>query len=290
MRSSTDRLYCLQSATSDKDRELPEKLLLRCIQQIIAPRNSATQRPLSLRQIACPSCQDVQSTIQPGEQCLQRKHLDTSRGQFDGQRQPIESKTDLGDSRSIVRRHVKIRSDGLCPLDEQVHRRNVGERSAIWDALGVWECEGWDGELLFGPQAQHLAARDKEFDIWASFQQLCKQRCHCDDVFKVVQEEEPLLVVLRGLEPFQHRLRSALGEANAVSDGRNDEGRIADGSEGDKVNTIRKVVQQRLRYRQPQTCFAHPSGSDEGQQAHVWAQEQRVESLHLLLTANQRRE
>jgi hypothetical protein len=77
-----------------------------------------------------------------GEQGLWWEQLDASRGQFDGQRQPFESNTYLGDRRRIVRRQLKIRTDGLCPLEEQVHRRNLVERFIIREVLGVWECQG----------------------------------------------------------------------------------------------------------------------------------------------------
>ena len=107
-------------------------------------------------------------------------------------------------------------------------------------------------------------------------------------MFKVIQKQEPVLVALRGLEPFQQRLRSALGESNAVSDGRDDEGGIADGSEGDNVNTIREVMHQVPSDLERQACFAHASRAGEGEQANVWAQEQSVDSLHLVLTANER--
>src|SRR6266446_3646183 len=36
-----------------------------------------------------------------------------------------------------------------------------------------------------------------------------------------------------------------------------------------------------------EACFAHASRAGEGEQAHVWAQEQSVDRLHLLLTANE---
>src|SRR6266566_5145372 len=95
----------------------------------------------------------------------------------------------------------------------------VSGRGVIWEVLRVWEREGWDGELVFATQAQHLPARDQDLEIRAGFQQFCKQCCRRDDVFKVVQEQEPMLVVLRDLEQVQQRLRSTLCESNAVSDG-----------------------------------------------------------------------
>ena len=39
-----------------------------------------------------------------------------------------------------------------------------------------------------------------------------------------------------------------------------------------------------------ETGFAHASRAGEGEQTHVWAQEQHVNRLHLVLTANERRE
>ena len=131
----------------------------RSSRQACCARSAAAQADrVPLRSRLCKRCSSR------GEQSLWRKHLDTRGCQFDGQRQPIESQTDLGDGRSIVRRQLKIGSDGLCPLEEQVHRWNVCERSVIWKMLGVWEREGWDGELVFGTQAQHLSARDKKLD------------------------------------------------------------------------------------------------------------------------------
>jgi hypothetical protein len=142
-------------------------------------------------------------------------------------------------------------------LNEQVHRWNVCEQSVIWEMALVWEREGRDSELVFGTQAQHLAARDQELDIRTSFQQLGKPRCHRDDVFKVVQEQEPLLVVLRGLEQFQQGLRAALHESQTVSDGRDDQVGIADGCEGDNVDPIREVVHQFPSDLERQARFAH---------------------------------
>ena len=115
-----------------------------------------------------------QSMIESVKQSLRAKHLDTGCRQFDRQRQPIESQTDLGDGRSIVRRQVKIGSDGLCPLNEQVHRCNMCEPSFIWEVPGIRQGEGWNGELVFGAQAQDFSARDKNLQIGAGFQQFCK--------------------------------------------------------------------------------------------------------------------
>src|SRR5215471_12001487 len=165
--------------------------------------------------------------IQSSEQGLGRKHLDACCRQFDGQWQPVESQADQGNGRCIVRRHVKIGLDGLRSLEEQVHRGNVWKRLCIGKLPGIGERQGWDDELLFATQAQHLATRNEKLEIGAGFQEFSKQRGSLDDLFKVIKNQEPLLVNLRKLEEFQERLSAALHEPQAVSDDRDDKVGIA---------------------------------------------------------------
>ena len=99
-----------------------------------------------------------------------------------------------------------------------------------------------------------------------------------------------MLVALRSLEQVQPWLRSALGESKGARDSRYDQGGITDGSEGDQVHAIREVGHQVPSDFERETCFAYASRAGEGEQAHIWAQEQRVDRLYLLLTTNQRSE
>jgi hypothetical protein len=57
-----------------------------------------------------------------------------------------------------------------------------------------------------------------------------------------------------------------------VSNGRDDEGGIADGSERDHVNTILEAVLEVPSDLEREARFAHASRASEGEQAHVWAQ------------------
>ena len=140
---------------------LLEEALLLCGEQLIAPGKRVAQGLLPKRKIACASCQDLQSTVQSGEQCLWWEQLDAGCRQFDGQWQPVEPETDLGNGRGIVRCHVEIGLDGLRSLEEQVHRGNVWQRLCIGVLPWIGEREGWDDELLFATQAQHLSTRDQ---------------------------------------------------------------------------------------------------------------------------------
>jgi hypothetical protein len=61
-------------------------------------------------------------------------------------------------------------------------------------------------------------------------------------VFKVVQEQELVLVALRGFEQVEERLGSTLCQSKYMSDGWNDEGRVADGYQGDHMQAIGEVT------------------------------------------------
>ena len=56
------------------------------------------------------------------------------------------------------------------------------------------------------------------------------------------------------------------------------------------MNAIGEVVYQFPSDLEREARFAHASRAGEGKQADVWAQEQCLENLQLVLTANQRRE
>ena len=80
-----------------------------------------------LRSVCCRSGRSRAPPVKSCKRCSSRvkracneSSLDTRCRQFDGQRQPIESQTDLGNGRSIVRCQLENRMDGLCPLEEQV--------------------------------------------------------------------------------------------------------------------------------------------------------------------------
>src|SRR5205085_5560869 len=73
---------------------------------------------------------------------------------------------------------------------------------------------------------------------------------------------------------------------NTMGNSRDDEGGITEGSQRDKGDAIGEVVYQVPSDLKRQARFAHARRAGEGEQAHFWAQEQRLDRLHLLLTAN----
>ncbi len=59
-----------ESATTDKDREPPEKPLLLGFEEVVAPGNGIAQGLLPRWSISCPTRQYSQPLVQPCEECL----------------------------------------------------------------------------------------------------------------------------------------------------------------------------------------------------------------------------
>src|SRR6266851_1595354 len=90
----TDGLPCLQGKSSDKDGEPLEESLLLLGEQVVAPGDSASQRPVTVGEIVGPGGQQVQRTLQAGEHGLRRQEADTGGGQLDRQGQPVQAAAD----------------------------------------------------------------------------------------------------------------------------------------------------------------------------------------------------
>ena len=88
-------------------------------------------------------------------------------------------------------------------------------------------------------------------------------------MFKVIQEQKPLLVALRDLEYIQYRLCSTFSESKCMSDGWNDEGGVTDGCEEDHMYAICEVTYQRSSHLKRQARFAHASRAGEREQMHI---------------------
>ena len=115
------------------------------VEEIVAPGDGIAHRLLPGRQGPRPSRQQRQALLQALEQRLRWQHLDEGGGQFNGQRQPIEARADLGHGRGVGSGHREVGFHRLRPLDEEahrlvlaqgLHRRQVGQDPAA-EAAGA---------------------------------------------------------------------------------------------------------------------------------------------------------
>jgi len=77
----------------------------------------------------------VEPAAQAREQRLRREELETRRSQFNGERQALKTKTNLGDCRRIVIVYLEIRFDGEGALNKKVTVPE-GFREAIFEICG----------------------------------------------------------------------------------------------------------------------------------------------------------
>src|SRR6266571_6388236 len=65
---------------------------------------------------------------------------------------------------------------------------------------------------------------------------------------------------------------------------------VAEGSQRDEVDAIGEVVEELARTCERQACFAHTACAGEGHQAHLRAAQESTQGCYLVLAPNQRRE
>src|SRR2546422_11565835 len=110
--------------------------------------------------------------------------------------------------------------------------------------LWVGQRQWWDRESPFGTQAQHFTAGHEHPQFGTGLQQFSNQWRCSDQLLKVVEQEQNLLIPQRGLQQVEQRPGAGLSNAQRLSNGKNDEIGIDDGSQWDEVDTISKVLQQ----------------------------------------------
>src|SRR5579885_231478 len=87
--------FCsLQTATTYKDREQTEEVLLLSGKQVVAPLQRVVQRLLPCWQVLLPAGQHLEPGLEALKEVVGRKQFNASRGQFDGQGQAFETGAD----------------------------------------------------------------------------------------------------------------------------------------------------------------------------------------------------
>ena len=100
--SAGNHLGRIQRAAPGKHRQVRKQAFLIGIEQVVAPIDGTAQRLLAYGQIPRAASQQLQTGFQPRQHRLGGQDLDAGRGQLDGERQAIETDTDLGHRRRIV--------------------------------------------------------------------------------------------------------------------------------------------------------------------------------------------
>ncbi len=105
------------------------------------------------------------------KQGLRWQQLDTRRRQFDGERQAVQTRTDLGDGAGIGLGQLKGRLDGLGTLHEEAHGSDLREGLCVFELCEVRLGERRHRECIFAGEVQGSPAGYQEMQAGARDQQ-----------------------------------------------------------------------------------------------------------------------
>ena len=117
---------CQRHPAAEDRKPLEHALLLR-LEEVDAPGDGVVQRARPLGSISCATGRHGQPERELREHRLGGEHPHPGSGQLDGQRQPVQPPTQLGNRRGGLVVEGEIGRDGLGPGDEQLHGRDLGE-------------------------------------------------------------------------------------------------------------------------------------------------------------------
>jgi hypothetical protein len=102
--------------------------------------------------------------------------------------------------------------------------------------------------------------------VGTGLEQSAHDRCGLDQVFEVVEHEEPLPGPQRGRQRHQRWLGIGPANAKRLGDGRGDHIGLADGRKLDDVDAIRERIHDIGGDPERQPGLANPAGSGQGHQ------------------------
>ena len=88
-------------------------------EELVAPGQRSTERPVPIRNVERPARQQRQPVVEPSRDLVDPEPAHARGGELDRQRQPVEPCADLGDRRRILGRHQEVRHDARDAIDEQ---------------------------------------------------------------------------------------------------------------------------------------------------------------------------
>ena len=174
--------------------------------------------------------------------------------------------------------------------DKEAHRRQLREGLGFWQMGKIGERERGNRELLLPGEMEGGSAGDEYAEARTGGEQGSQLRRRLEQVLEVVQQQQQMPVAQCGAHLFLHGKLSGFPQAERLGDRCHDPHGIAHRGERHEAGPIGEIVQQRLRHRQPQACFAHTTGPREGQQAHLGTAQERAGRCQLVLAPDQRGE
>ena len=176
----------------------------------------ARERLLALGDVARRAAEELEAAAQAIAQRLGREEAETSRGELDGEREPVEPAADLDDRRRVVVGDREVGPDRARPVDEQLDRLDPCHLRGRHAAAGLGrQAERRDRVDVLDPDAERLAAGDQELDLGARVEQLGRHPGGGRDLLEVVEHQQDLALA----QAFGQRLADRTGGHLAHADG-----------------------------------------------------------------------
>ena len=150
----------------------------------------------------------------------------------------IQPDTDFSDRTGIGGSQLEVGFDRLGALDEQGYGRILPQVFQLGKVGQVRQDQRWNGEKVFARHVQHGTTGHQQLEPGTGGQQIYELGSRTHDLFKVVQQQQQLLLLQFSLQVFQQRLTSDFTETERLGNGGDNERVITDGSEVHEIRTV----------------------------------------------------
>src|SRR5439155_8693950 len=116
--------------------------------------------------------------------------------------------------------------------------------------LEIGERQWRDRKLICAVNVQGLAACDKHVEIRTALEEFRQERCRCNNLLEVVEQEQEVPVLQIVVQALYRRQVRALSKSQHLGNGRKNQVGVADRSEWNNADTIRKSIHQVCCYLQ----------------------------------------
>ncbi|HLW12350.1 MAG TPA: hypothetical protein VKU81_06600 [Casimicrobiaceae bacterium] len=283
-----DRFRGFECKVARKNRKPPEQHALWLRQQLVAPVDQRAQRLLPRERCAVAARQQPETVIQAGGNGLDSDRAHASSGEFDRQRNAIQSVADLRDVRGVVLGQVKRRLRGHRSLDEKPCGVRLGDFRKRGFALRIGNDERRQRIRRLAANVQPLAAGRQELHARQRLQQFrCQFRAGVDQMLAVVEDEQQLAVSAMPGQRLRHGAARFLLDPERRGHRLRHQFRVCERRKFDQPHAVGEIIKRVGRDLKRQARLAKAAGADDGDEP--CSAQQFPDLVQLTLAADERR-
>ena len=180
----------VERPAAHEDRQLVEQAAFVLAQQLVAPCDGRQQRLLAWCRATARIAEEPKSVVQPRGDLVDGEGAHTGCREFEGEREPVESRAHLNDGTRVGLGNLEVAAGGSGALGEQAHRIELGNAFERRQAQRVRPVERRHAARVFAADFQRLAAGSQDAEMRTCAQEGGdKVGARIDQVLTVVQNE-----------------------------------------------------------------------------------------------------